>query len=127
VLWQRIALLVVGAAFSGVTVMLVRKRRLRKACAVPWLAAGLVVLIFGVAPGALLMAAASHGVLVALVFLAAAVLYGWVMMSGHSEREKALAGEVALLRDEVEGLRGELKEVKQAPPAPKPKPPALRT
>lgn len=121
--WQRIALLVVAAAFSGVTVMLVRKRRLRKACAVPWLAAGLVVLIFGVAPRAL----ASHGVLVALVFLAAAVLYGWVVMLGHSEREKALAEEVATLKDEVEGLRGELKEVKQTPPEPKPKPPALRT
>jgi hypothetical protein len=50
-----------------------------------------------------------------------------VAISKHSDREKHLTQELALLRDELEKLRAETREAPPMPAEPKPRPPALRT
>jgi heme A synthase len=132
---QRILLVAFAAAVLAVTFHLIRKRRLREEYAVLWVVTGLVILVGALVPEGVLawLSGALHlsyGVLitfVCFVFLAAIVLHYSVAISRHAEREKDLAQELALVRDELERLRAELRE-KQAPaPEKKPKPPALRT
>jgi hypothetical protein len=62
-----------------------------------------------------------------VLFLMAILLHYSVVVSKHSEREKGLTQELALLKDEIARLREEVKEARKAPPEPKPRPPALRT
>jgi len=131
---QRIALLVLGLGLLGVTLHLIRRRRLREEYAVLWVLTSLVVLGLVLVPSVLFAVARwlhlDHGVLMLLLvflFLAAIVMHYSVVISGHSEREKGLSQEVALLKDEVARLREEVKEAPPPPAEPKPKPPSLRT
>jgi hypothetical protein len=62
-----------------------------------------------------------------VLFLMAILLHYSVVISKHSEREKGLAQELALLKDEIARLREEVKEARKQPPERKPRPPALRT
>jgi len=131
---QRIVLLVLGLGLLGLTLNLIRKRRLREEYAVLWIATSIVTLLFVLFSGVLFNVATwlnlDHVVLMLLivfVFLMAIMLHYSVVISRHSEREKGLSLELALLKDELEKLR---EEVRQPPPPaaePKPKPPSLRT
>ncbi len=131
---QRIVLLALGLAIVGTTLHLIRKRRLREEYAVLWVASGLAVLVLSFVPGALFTVAGwlhlDHTVLMLLVvfvFLAAIVMHYSVVISRHSEREKGLSQEMALLKDEIARLREEMKAAPPPPPEPKPRPPSLRT
>ena len=131
---QRIALLVLGLGLLGVTLHLIRRRRLREEYAVLWVLTSLVVLGLVLVPSVLFTVARwlhlDHSVLMVLLvflFLAAIVMHYSVVISRHSEREKGLSQEVALLKDEVARLREEVKEAPPPPAEPKPKPPSLRT
>ena len=131
---ERVVLLGLGLALLAVTVILIRKRRLREEYAVLWVITSLVLLGLVIVPQALAVAAEwlhmSPPVLLVLVvvtLVGVVALYSSVMISKRLDREKALSDEVAGLRDEVERLR---EQVNQPPPPqaePKPKPPSLRT
>ena len=114
---QTIVLLLLGALLLGLTLELIRKRRLREEYAVLWVCTGLMILVFAIMPGAIL----------SFVFLAAIVLHYSVVLSRQAGREKALSQELALMKDEIDRLRGEIREAPPPAPEAKPKPPALRT
>jgi hypothetical protein len=127
-------LLGLGLGLLGLTLELIRRRRLREEYAVLWVCTGLVVLGFVLMPEALVYLStwlaldrATVLVLVCFVFLAAIVLHYSVVISKHSEREKHLSQELALLKDELEKLRAEAREAPPPRAEPKPRPPALRT
>ncbi len=131
---QRIALLALGLGLLGVTLHLIRRRRLREEYAVLWVLTSLVVLGLVLVPDVLFTVARwlhlDHSVLMLLLvflFLAAIVMHYSVVISRHSEREKALSQDVALLKDEIGKLRDEIKAPPPPPAEPKPKPPSLRT
>jgi len=131
---QRIVLLLLGLGMLGLTLELIRRRRLREEYAVLWVCTGIMILVFVAMPNMLFAVAGwlqlDRGVLMTFscfLFLAAIVLHYSVVISRHSEREKHLAQELALLRDELEKLRGESREAPPPPAEPKPRPPALRT
>jgi hypothetical protein len=131
---QRIVLLLLGLSILAMTLELIRRRRLREEYAVLWVCTGIMILVLVVMPNILFSVAAwlglDHGVLMTFLcflFLAAIVLHYSVVISRHSEREKHLAQELALLRDELEKLRAESRESPPPPAEPKPRPPALRT
>jgi len=131
---QRIVLLLLGLGILALTLELIRRRRLREEYAVLWVCTGIMILVFVVMPNILFSVAAwiglDHGVLMTFLcflFLAAIVMHYSVVISRHSEREKHLAQELALLRDELEKLRAESRESPPPPAEPKPRPPALRT
>jgi len=131
---QRGLLLVWGLAMLGVTLELIRKRRLREEYAVLWICTALMILVFVAMPRALFIAAEwlnlHHTVLMTFLcvcFLAVIVLHYSVVISKHSEREKGLSQELALLKDELAKLREEVREPPPPQPEPKPKPPSLRT
>ncbi|HUU92866.1 MAG TPA: DUF2304 domain-containing protein [Phycisphaerae bacterium] len=131
---QRIVLLVLGLGLLGLTLNLIRRRRLREEYAVLWVATSIVTLLFVLFSGALFDVATwlnlDHVVLMLLivfVFLVAIMLHYSVVISRHSEREKGLSQEVALLKDELDKLRDEVRQPPPPPVEPKPKPPSLRT
>jgi len=131
---QRIVLILMGLALLGLTLELIRKRRLREEYAVLWVCTGLMLLGFAVMDRALVGLAGwlhlENATLLALlcfVFLAAIVLHYSVVISRHSEREKSLAQELALLKDELEKVRAATREAPTPPAEAKPRPPALRT
>lgn len=133
--WQhRVLLVLAAAALLGITFDLIRRRRLREEYAVLWVCTGIVLLVFAVFPSVLFVLSGwlklDRAVLLTFVlglFIAAIVLHYSVAISRHSEREKELAEEMALLKQEMEKLRGDVKEARRPPPEPKPRPPALRT
>jgi hypothetical protein len=133
--WQHRALLIAAAAaLLGITFDLIRRRRLREEYAVLWVCTGIILLVFAVFPSALFILAGwlrlDRGILLTFVvglFIAAIVLHYSVAISRHSDREKELVEEMALLKQEMEKVRGEVKEAQRPPPEPKPRPPALRT
>jgi hypothetical protein len=131
---QRIVLLALGLGMLALTLELIRRRRLREEYAVLWVCTGIMILVFVVMPNILYTLAGwlqlDRSVLMTFacfLFLAAIVLHYSVVISKHSEREKHLAQEVALLKDEMEKLRAETREAPPMPAEPKPRPPALRT
>jgi hypothetical protein len=131
---QRIVLLCLALGMLGLTLELIRRRRLREEYAVLWICTGLMILVFVAMPNILFTMSGwlqlDRSVLMTFVcflFLAAIVLHYSVVISKHSEREKHLTQELALLRDELEKLRAETREAPPMPAEPKPRPPALRT
>jgi len=62
-----------------------------------------------------------------LGFLAAIVLHHSVVISRLSKREKEASQELALLKDDLEKLREEVRATPPPPAEPKPRPPSLRT
>ena len=131
---QRILWLMVGLALVGAALSLIRKRRLREEYGVLWVGTGLAILllvlmpwILGSAAGWLAVDPAALMALVCFILLAAIVLHYSVIISRHAEREKSLSLELALLKDEIERLRTEIREAPPPMPEPRPKPPALRT
>ncbi|MCX5655881.1 MAG: DUF2304 domain-containing protein [Planctomycetota bacterium] len=131
---QRIVLLVLALSMLALTLELIRRRRLREEYAVLWVCTGIMILVFVVMPNLLFTMSGwlqlDRGVLMTFVcflFLAAIVLHYSVVISKHSEREKHLTQELALLRDELEKLRAETREAPPMAAEPKPRPPALRT
>jgi len=131
---QRIVLLVLALGMLALTLELIRRRRLREEYAVLWVCTGIMILVFVVMPNLLFTLSdwlqLDRGVLMTFVcflFLAAIVLHYSVVISKHSEREKHLTQELALLRDELEKLRAETREAPPMAAEPKPRPPALRT
>jgi uncharacterized membrane protein len=131
---QRILWLMVGLTLLGAALSLIRKHRLREEYGVLWVGTGLAILILVLMPWILGAAAgwldADPAALMALVcflLLAAIVLHYSVVLSRHAEREKSLALELAILKDEIERLRTEIRESPPPRPEPRPRPPALRT
>jgi len=131
---QRIVLLVLALGMLALTLELIRRRRLREEYAVLWVCTGIMILVFVVMPNLLFTLSGwlqlDRSVLMTFVcflFLAAIVLHYSVVISKHSEREKHLTQELALLRDELEKLRAETREAPPMAAEPKPRPPALRT
>ncbi len=132
--YHRVALVTVGAILLIITLELIRKRRLREEYSVLWVLTAVAILASGVYPRVLEWIAGQFALTPAILmtflcvlFLMAILLHYSVVISKHSEREKGLAQEAALLKDEIARLREEVKEVKKQPPEPKPRPPALRT
>lgn len=131
---QRILLLMLGLALLGVTLELIRKRRLREEYAVLWVCTALMLLAFVVMPGLVFQVAAylnlDHAVLMMLLcflFLSAIVMHYSVVITKLSDRAKGLSQELALLKDEMSKLRGAERESPPAAPESRPKPPSLRT
>jgi hypothetical protein len=131
---QRLVLLFWGLALLGVTLELIRKRRLREEYAVLWICTGLMIVVFVIMPSALFTVSSwlslDHAVLMTFLcfcFLAAIVMHYSVVISKHSEREKILAQELAMLRDELNKLKEQAREPPPTPVQPRPKPPSLRT
>jgi ABC-type branched-subunit amino acid transport system permease subunit len=133
--WEhRVALILAGGALLLTTLELIRKRRLREEYSVLWILTAVGVLVSGIYPTVLewvAMRITLHPAVLmtflCVLFLMAILLHYSVVISKHSEREKGLAQEAALLKDEIARLREEVKEARKAPPEPKPRPPALRT
>jgi len=131
---QRMVLLFFGVAMLGATLELIRKRRLREEYAVLWVCTAVMILVFVALPKALFSLAVwlglDHAVLMTFLcfcFLSAIVMHYSVVITNHSDREKGLSQELALLRDEMAKLREQLRELPAPSAEPKPKPPALRT
>jgi len=131
---QRIVLLVLGLALLGISLHLIRRRRLREGYGVLWVCTSLGMLVLVLMPSALLGAASRLGLeqagllmLMCLVFLTAAAVHFSVVITKYANRERDLSQEIALLKDELLRLRTETREAPLAPPEPKPRPPALRT
>ena len=133
--WEhRVALVLAGGVLLLMTFELIRKRRLREEYSVLWVLTAVAVLVSGIYPRALewvAMRITLHPAVLmtflCVLFLMAILLHYSVVISKHSEREKGLTQELALLKDEIARLREEVKEARKAPPEPKPRPPALRT
>jgi len=133
--WEhRVALILAGGVLLLTTLELIRKRRLREEYSVLWVLTAVAILVSGIYPRVLewvAMRITLHPsvlmTFLCVLFLMAILLHYSVVISKHSEREKGLAQEAALLKDEIARLREEVKEVKKQPPEPKPRPPALRT
>ena len=133
--WEhRVALVLAGGVLLLTTFELIRKRRLREEYSVLWVLTALAILVSGIYPRALewvAMRITLHPsvlmTFLCVLFLMAILLHYSVVISKHSEREKGLTQELALLKDEIARLREEVKEARKAPPEPKPRPPALRT
>ena len=133
--WEhRVSLILAGGALLLTTLELIRKRRLREEYSVLWVLTALAILVSGIYPRALewvAMRITLHPsvlmTFLCVLFLMAILLHYSVVISKHSEREKGLTQELALLKDEIARLREEVKEARKAPPEPKPRPPALRT
>ena len=137
---QRMVLLVLGLALLGISLHLIRRRRLREEYGVLWIFTSLGMLALVLMPSALQGVASWLGLdqaglpgvtmllmLMGLVFLAAVAVHFSVVITKHANRERDLSQEIALLKDEVMRLRTEQREAPLAPPEPKPRPPALRT
>jgi len=133
--WEhRVALVLAGGALLLMTFELIRKRRLREEYSVLWVLTAAAVLVSGIYPRVLewvAMRITLHPAVLmtflCVLFLMAILLHYSVVISKHSEREKGLTQELALLKDEIARLREEVKEARKQPPEPKPRPPALRT
>jgi hypothetical protein len=133
--WEhRVALVLAGGVLLLMTFELIRKRRLREEYSVLWVLTALAILVSGIYPRVLewvAMRITLHPAVLmtflCVLFLMAILLHYSVVISKHSEREKGLAQELALLKEEIARLREEVKEARKAPPEPKPRPPALRT
>jgi len=133
--WEhRVALVLAGGVLLLMTLELIRKRRLREEYSVLWILTAAAILVSGIYPRVLewvAMKIALHPAVLmtflCVLFLMAILLHYSVVISKHSEREKGLTQELALLKDEIARLREEVKEARKAPPEPKPRPPALRT
>jgi len=133
--WEhRVALVLAGGVLLLMTLELIRKRRLREEYSVLWVLTAAAILVSGIYPRVLEWVAmritlppAVLMTFLCVLFLMAILLHYSVVISKHSEREKGLTQELALLKDEIARLREELKEARKAPPEPKPRPPALRT
>jgi len=133
--WEhRVALVLAGGVLLLLTFELIRKRRLREEYSVLWILTAVGILVSGIYPRALewvAMRITLHPAVLmtflCVLFLMAILLHYSVVISKHSEREKGLTQELALLKDEIARLREELKEARKQPPEPKPRPPALRT
>ena len=133
--WEhRVALVLAGGVLLLMTLELIRKRRLREEYSVLWVLTAAAILVSGIYPRALEWVAmritlppAVLMTFLCVLFLMAILLHYSVVISKHSEREKGLTQELALLKDEIARQREELKEARKAPPEPKPRPPALRT
>jgi len=133
--WEhRVALVLAGGVLLLLTFELIRKRRLREEYSVLWILTAVGILVSGIYPRALewvAMRITLHPAVLmtflCVLFLMAILLHYSVVISKHSEREKGLTQELALLKDEIARLSEELKEARKQPPEPKPRPPALRT
>lgn len=92
---------------------LIRRGRLKERYSLLWLFAGAVMLILSLSRGLLDTIAHVVGIfyppsllfLVAFVFLLLITLHFSAVISGLSEKNKRLAQEIALLRQELDGLR----------------------
>lgn len=134
-LWiQRVVLFFLALGMLAFTFELIRKCRLREEYAVLWICTGVMVLASAIIPDALFVVARWLSLepvilmtFLFLVFLAAIVLHFSVVITRISDREKGLAQEMALLREEMERLRAQLREAERTQTEPKPKPPSLRT
>ena len=105
-----------NAAVLLLVIELIRRGRLKEKYSLLWLIAGSVMLLFSVSRGLLeffsrlvgIYYAPSFLFLLAIFFLFLIALHFSVVVSGLSEKNKRLAQEIALLKQELqERLRGE--------------------
>jgi hypothetical protein len=131
---ERFALLVCGLVLLGVALALIRQRRLREPYSLLWIASAIGLMVLFIMPDALLSLADWLGIqqIVLVLAFVVAVLVGVaihlsVVMSQQADRERTLAQEVALLKDDMARMRTDSREVPMLPPEPRPRPPSLRT
>jgi len=131
---ERILLLVLDLALLGVTLYLIRRRRLREEYAVLWVIVGLLLLALTFVPtvsatvaGWLNLDPVVLILVVAMVFLVAIMLYSSSAITRDGRRQDKLSRDVAALKEEVERLRERADQPPPPPAEPKPKPPSLRT
>jgi hypothetical protein len=107
--------LVSALATLTVIVELSRRRQLREKYAVVWLGVGLVMVVFAIAPGLFNRLAHAMGVinppdlltvLAALFLLVVCVHMSWEL-GRMDDKARILAEEVALLRNDLDDLRGD--------------------
>jgi hypothetical protein len=107
--------LVSALATLTVIVELSRRRQLREKYAVVWLGVGLVMVVFAIAPGLFNRLAHAMGVinppdlltvLAALFLLVVCVHMSWEL-GRMDDKARILAEEVALLRNDLDELRGD--------------------
>lgn len=113
---NRSIILAVGASIIALLVILelVRRRRLGEEYSLLWLATAIVMLVVGVWRDLLHSLAAAVGIhyapnllfLLAALFLLFIQLYLSTVITKLTQENKDIAQQVALLRYEVEGLRG---------------------
>jgi hypothetical protein len=92
---------------------LIRRGRLKERYSLLWLFSGMVMLILALSRGILEYIAHAIGIfyppsllfLIAFIFLLLITLHFSVIISGLSERNKKLAQEIALLRQNVEEMK----------------------
>lgn len=114
---NRSIVLAVGASIIALLVILelVRRRRLGEEYSLLWLATAVVMLVVGVWRELLYSLAAAVGIhyppnllfLLAALFLLFIQVYLSTVITKLTQENKDIAQQVALLRYEVEGLRGE--------------------
>ena len=110
-----IAIVVCGIGLM-VIVELIRRGRLKEKYSLLWLFAGIILLIFSLSRGLLEYVSSLLGIyyppsllfLLAFMFLLLITLHFSVVISGLSDKNKKLAQEVALLRQEMQEGMGRI-------------------
>ncbi len=105
-----------------VVIELIRRGRLKERYSLLWLFAGGILLVFSLSRGLLEYAARLIGVyyppsflfLLAFLFLLLITLHFSVVLSGLSDKNKQLAQELALLRQEIREGRGRIADRQDA-------------
>jgi hypothetical protein len=118
---QRVVLLGLVCILLLAVLELIRRRQLREQYALLWVGTALAVLAFVIVPSVLFTVAEwltlDHIVLMVFVcflFVAAIVLHYSVVISKHTDCERTLVQEVALLKEELAALREQVS--RQSPP-----------
>jgi hypothetical protein len=112
--WAKIVSLALSVAIFGFVTWLVRERRLREKYALLWLSTSLFIILLTVSRHVLEVVALSIGIfyppsllfLVGVLFLLMVTIGHSVTLSRLSESNHNLAQEVALLRKQVEDIKG---------------------
>jgi hypothetical protein len=122
-----IALVCAVATITGI-VELSRRRQLREKYALVWLGVAVVVAVIAIAPGMFNRAAHAMGVIsppdlltvmAALFLLVVCVYLSWEL-GRMEDKTRALAEEVVLLRNDLEGLRADAESTGPAAERPEP-------
>ena len=115
---QDVMLLVLAIVLLGSTLGLIRNRRLREEYALLWVCTGLMLLAFAAFPTTIFTVAQWLGInhvvlmmLLCFLFLMAIVMHYSVVITKHSDCERALVQETALLKDEVRELQEQVRSL----------------
>lgn len=117
----KIIAITTNAAVLLFVIELIRRGRLKEKYSLLWLFAGSIMLVFSASRGLLELFARMVGIyyapsflfLLAIFFLLLITLHFSVVLSGLAEKNKQLAQEIALLKQEMQELAGKKEEKKE--------------